>query len=52
VSVETSDYSVGSAERAVALLEDVVRTCLDAPKASTKAWANGIRAAALATLAA
>jgi hypothetical protein len=40
ISVDSRDYSAHSAERALDLLEDVVKTCIASPTAETADWAE------------
>jgi hypothetical protein len=45
-----ADYSAHNAEKALALLEDVLRTCVENPKPTARAWAEGTGKGALGAL--
>ncbi len=45
-----ADYSADNAENALALLEDVLRTCVENPKPVARAWAGGTGKGALDAL--
>lgn len=47
VAAEYADYSADNAERALKLLEDVLRTCVDNAKPASREWATGTGKAAL-----
>jgi hypothetical protein len=46
-----ADYSADNAEKALALLENVLRTCVDNPKPAARTWAEGTGKGALGELA-
>jgi hypothetical protein len=45
-----ADYSADNAEKALALLEDILRACIAHPKAAARQWAEGTGKGALAEL--
>lgn len=36
-----ADYSADNAEKALTLLDDILRTCVDGPKSAARAWVEG-----------
>ena len=45
IAVESRDFSAASAEKAVALILDVVTTCFASPKPATREWVERRRPA-------
>lgn len=49
-AVEYTEYSADNAERALALLQEVLRVCVEKPKPASRTWAEGTGKSALAEL--
>ncbi len=49
-ATEYTEYSANNAERALVLLQEVLRVCVEKPKPASRAWAEGTGKSALADL--
>jgi len=49
-AVEYTEYSADNAERAMALLQEVLRVCVENPKPASRTWAEGTGKSALAEM--